>query len=89
MTGSRKATWRLVFLSYPCPACGAAPGHVCMTTGGRPYGECHAARTRHAGRCPKCGSVVSAELDPGSLCDRCALVRSLEIERATTWKRRH
>jgi len=61
MSGSRKATWRLVFLSYPCPACGAAPGQVCITTGGRPYAECHADRTRHADRCPKCGTVVSAE----------------------------
>lgn len=84
-----KAVWRLVFLSYPCPSCGAPPGRLCITTGGHEYAECHAARTRDAGRCPRCGTVVSAELDPGSLCDKCALVRSLEIERATTWKRRH
>ena len=85
----RKAPWRLVFLSYPCPTCGAAPGELCLTVGGREYAECHAERTRHAQRCPKCGAHLSAEADPGALCDRCALVRALEIERATTWQRRH
>lgn len=84
-----KATWQLVFLSYPCPTCGAAPGRECWTASGRKSSMPHAERTRHAQRCPRCGAHVSAELDPGKLCDRCALVRSLEIERATTWKRRH
>lgn len=84
-----KAPWQLVFMSYPCPTCGAGPGERCTTTGGQAAGTPHADRTRHAQRCPKCGVIVSAELDPGRLCDRCALVRSLEVERATTWKRRH
>lgn len=86
MAGSRKTLWRLVFLSYPCPTCGAAPGEVCLTTKGKPYYECHAERTRHANRCPRCGMITGAD-DPGALCERCALVRSLEIERSTTWKR--
>lgn len=83
-----KAQWRLVFLSYPCPTCNAAPGEVCITTGGYPYAECHVERTRHAARCAHCGTHISAESDPGALCDRCALVRALEIERATYHKRR-
>ena len=83
----RKAAWRLVFQSYRCPTCGAAPGEVCVTTGGRPYPECHAERTRNADRCPSCGTITGADTEPGALCPRCALVRSLEIERATTWKR--
>jgi DNA-directed RNA polymerase subunit RPC12/RpoP len=81
-----KAPWRLVLLSYPCPTCGAKPGEPCITTGGRVAAE-HADRARNADRCPKCGIWVGAEEDPGTLCGRCALVRSLEIERATTWKR--
>jgi hypothetical protein len=83
----RKASWRLVFLSYPCPTCGAAPGEVCITLAGRPYAECHAERTRNGARCPKCGTLVTAEADPGALCPRCALVRALEVERSTTHRR--
>jgi ribosomal protein S27AE len=77
----------VVFLSYPCPECGAAPGEDCTTVSGRRAGLPHAERTRHADRCPRCGVIVGAE-EPGQLCERCALVRSLEIERATHWRRR-
>lgn len=85
--GRSKAVWRLVFLSYPCPTCGAGPGEVCLTITGKPYAECHAERTRHANRCPRCGQITGAE-DPGALCPKCALLRSLEIERATPYRRR-
>lgn len=80
MPGSKKALWRLVFLSYPCPTCGAGPGEVCHTASGLPYNECHADRTRNADRCPKCGAVVSAET-PGQLCGHCQLVQDLLTER--------
>lgn len=87
MTARDRPTWLLVYLTYPCPSCGVREGNPCRTASGKPAGIPHAARTQFAGRCPKCGSVVDAELDPGSLCPRCALVRSLEVERSTTWKR--
>jgi hypothetical protein len=82
----RRAGWHVVFLSYPCPSCGAKPGEECITTGGR-WAFPHADRTRQANRCPSCGAVVGAE-NPGALCDRCALVRALEVERATRYVRR-
>lgn len=82
----QKSRWRLVFMSYPCPTCGAGPGEPCRTTTGHIYAECHVDRTRHADRCPRCGVLVSAEA-PGELCDRCAQVRALEVERATYHRR--
>jgi DNA-directed RNA polymerase subunit RPC12/RpoP len=84
MTG--RASWRAVFDTYPCPTCGAEPGEPCTTTTGRLADIPHADRTRAASRCPRCGTITEAT-DPGALCPRCALVRSLEIERSTTWKR--
>jgi len=83
-----KSLWRLVVMSYPCPTCDAAPGMPCMTSTGNPKWEHHAARALDLERCPKCGAWVGANEDPGALCNRCALVRALEIERATTWQRR-
>lgn len=83
---ARKATWQQVFLSYPCPTCGAEPGEACMTTGGREAQLPHADRTRAANRCPTCGTIVN-DGNPGALCARCALVRALEVERSTTWHR--
>lgn len=85
--GSSKAAWRLIRMSYPCPVCGAGPGDPCMTTAGNVYTECHAERSRQATRCAKCRAILSAEAEPGDLCDRCALVRSLEVERATYHRR--
>jgi len=81
------ATWAAVFLTYPCPTCGAGPGEPCQTASGRVADIPHAGRTRNADRCPRCGSITGAEAEPGALCARCALVRALEVERSTTWKR--
>lgn len=84
----RVPSWMGVFLTYPCPTCGAGPGQVCVTTTtGKPTSVPHAGRTRNAERCPRCGGITGAKDDPGALCPRCALVRSLEIERSTTWVR--
>lgn len=84
---THRAPWRVVFETYPCPTCGAEAGHVCVTTGGRQADLPHAERTRLADRCPVCGVIVADRDDPGALCPRCALVRALETERASTWKR--
>jgi endogenous inhibitor of DNA gyrase (YacG/DUF329 family) len=84
----RRAPWRIVWLSYPCPTCNAAPGEPCLTTGGNEYRDCHADRTRHGQRCPRCGTVVSWDDAPGTLCARCSLLRTLETERATKHRRR-
>lgn len=82
------ATWRLVLRSYSCPTCGAAVGEPCQTTGGRTADIEHAERARYADRCPKCGTRLDSDTEPGSLCGRCQLVRALETERATKWVRR-
>lgn len=79
--------WQSVFLTYPCPTCGAGPGDPCRTARGNVAEVPHAGRTRNADRCPKCGGITNADTEPGGLCPRCALVRSLEVERSTTWKR--
>jgi len=86
---TQRAAWHVVFLTYPCPTCGAAVGDDCMTSGGKRADYVHAERTRHAARCPRCGTILSHEDDPGALCARCSLLRSLEIERATKWRRRN
>lgn len=87
MTRTR-ALWRLVFLSYPCPSCGAEPGEDCTTSGGQVAAMVHVARTRDAGRCPRCGTQVdSTAADPGTYCARCQRLRELEIERVTTHRR--
>jgi DNA-directed RNA polymerase subunit RPC12/RpoP len=79
------APWWWVYLTYPCPKCGAPVGEVCQTPRGAAAQMPHAARTRYADRCPKCWTTVDAGAGP--LCNRCALVRALEVERSTTWKR--
>lgn len=87
-----RSPWTVVMLSYPCPVCGAAPGDKCVTTSGRTKSsDVHAERTRPllTNRCPKCGALTPADDEPGQLCARCELVRALEVERATTWKRNH
>lgn len=86
---TRRSAWRLTWLSYPCPTCGAAPGEDCLTTGGNVYRDVHADRTRRGNRCPRCGVIVDADHEPGQLCARCELVRSLEVERATRYQRRN
>jgi DNA-directed RNA polymerase subunit RPC12/RpoP len=80
-------SWRSVYLSYPCPTCGAEPDKPCLSASGRIYRDIHAGRTRNADRCPQCGTKTAKGADPGSLCERCALVRSLETERATVHRR--
>lgn len=81
------ASWRVVFLAYPCPTCGAKVGDPCRTKAGGRADPPHADRTRLAERCPRCGAITNPD-DPGSLCAHCALIRSLEVERSTTWRRR-
>ena len=84
-----RAPWRAVFLTYPCPTCGAKPSEECVTASGNVYADVHVARTEHGNRCPRCGAFIAAEDDPGSLCPKCQLLRQLEIERATYHRRRH
>jgi hypothetical protein len=79
------AAWRAVVRAYPCDTCGAQPGDPCTTPSGVPTAE-HKARTHPVRYCPKCGTWVDG--DPGQLCSRCQLLRDLNTERATTWKRR-
>lgn len=83
----RRNSWRLVFLSYPCDYCGAQPGQDCHTATGATYRDVHAIRTQHKARCPRCGTVLAADDEPGQLCPRCQLLRRLEIERITRWQR--
>lgn len=73
--------WRAVHMTYPCPQCGARPGYVCRTKSGNPYPTLHTGRIRHALRCPVCAAILDAESEPGDLCPRCLLVRTLELER--------
>lgn len=79
---SETVRWRQILMSYPCPDCDAAPGQPCITTGGRQAIDyVHAARSRDAMRCPKCGQRLTAEAEAGDLCDKCQLMRGLEVER--------
>lgn len=87
MPEHRKAIWRLIFLTYPCPTCGAAPGEDCITSNGNIYKDVHAARTRDGNRCPRCGTKIAWDM-AGQLCGRCHLLRDLEVERATKYQRK-
>jgi hypothetical protein len=87
MTPPPVAGWRLILRSYPCPTCHAHPGDPCTTHTGNPTLE-HAARQQATDRCPKCGEMQPADTPPATLCPRCQLLRQLNTERATTWKRR-
>lgn len=79
---SHKARWRLILLSYPCPDCGARPGRYCRTRTGRVARDyVHQARVVNAYRCPTCGARISAESEPGDLCDYCQLSADLIRER--------
>lgn len=89
MTKSR-AAWRNVLESYPCATCGAMPGESCITSTGRSTDQPHAARGRATNRCARCGLMIDAAVDdPGALCGKCMLLRDLEIERATKYRRRY
>jgi ribosomal protein S27AE len=87
MSPRKRAPWRLIYLSYPCPTCDAAPGQDCRTTNGHLKHEVHADRARLGNRCPKCGTLVDADHLPDQLCARCELVRALETERASKYQR--
>lgn len=86
MTNER-GSWRAVFLTYPCESCGAKPGEECVTSTGKVYRDVHADRARRGDRCPRCHTVIEHDVEPGSLCGKCSLLRSLEIERATKYRR--
>ena len=83
----REPMWRAAYLAYGCSTCNALPGEPCVTRAGKPTGF-HVNRMRLGERCPVCGVMVGIVDEPGTLCDRCALVRALEVERATTYRRR-
>jgi len=85
---ARRASWRTVFLAYPCPHCGAQPGEDCVTATGHPYPDVHGARTDHGARCPRCGTVLMEHEEPGTLCTKCQLLRRLEIERVSRHRRK-
>lgn len=82
-----KGWWLAAIESYPCPTCGAGPGDPCLTYTGNEKNEPHVDRGRVGDRCTQCGSRIHANSD-GPLCDRCELVRSLEVERSTRWIRK-
>lgn len=75
--------WRRILLGHPCPACNAKPGEKCRNLKtGAPVREFHAARANMPNRCRICGARLPADdPEPGGLCERCLLVRSLELER--------
>lgn len=81
--------WRAIQQSFPCKECGAPPGEPCRTKNGHLKYECHAIRWEGADRCHKCGDRLAADQEPGELCERCKLIRHLEIERATKYQRRY
>jgi predicted RNA-binding Zn-ribbon protein involved in translation (DUF1610 family) len=80
--------WLISILSYPCPRCGAKAGQRCRTKAGGQTATPHAARGQERRRCRHCQVILPADQDLGDvLCSRCALVRALEVERATHYRR--
>lgn len=75
------AAWRQILLSYPCTSCGAPPGHPCLTRSGNTYAAFHVARGRAGTRCVKCGTRLPADKEHGNLCEYCAHIRALDMER--------
>lgn len=87
----RRAAWRTIFLTYPCPTCGVPAGHPCTTTntnGTTARDYVHADRGRTGDRCATCHALLPHGATPADLCARCAQVRALEVERATKHIRR-
>ena len=88
MTRQTPPWWRHVVLSYPCHTCGAPAGQDCTTRLGRRSPTPHASRGRAADRCIRCGVLLENDHDAADvLCPHCALIRSLETERATHHQR--
>jgi hypothetical protein len=81
MARRTRLRWQLVVNSYPCPACGAGPGHGCRTPD-RPKPEPHAERARLAhyrgwassdepARCFRCNRPLPGEDPAPGRCARC------------------
>jgi hypothetical protein len=86
----RRSGWRRIYESYACTYCGAGPGQRCLSlVTKKPTMTIHMARVNAADRCAKCGTGMDADrvTEGANLCPRCALVRSLEVERATVHRR--
>lgn len=79
-----KSEWRETVEGEPCPTCDAPSGSPCLTRNGHLTSQPHAGRYYRVNRCPHCGVMVPMA---GELCDRCALIRSLETERASHHRR--
>lgn len=87
MNEQSPAAWKAILLSYPCDSCGAPAGQPCITRNGNRYDAFHVARGRAGSRCSKCGTRLPSTLDHGSLCDYCAHIRALELERISHYRR--
>lgn len=74
-----RSPWRIAMESLPCSYCGALPEESCRAPSGKSVPP-HAARFYATPRCPVCHEMVP-DGHPGALCERCALVRALELER--------
>lgn len=79
--GSKRLRWQLVVTSYPCPVCGAGPGHGCRSPA-HSKGEPHAERGRLAhmrgwasaeepARCVRCNRPLPGEDPAPGRCRRC------------------
>jgi hypothetical protein len=79
--------WLAAVMSYPCPTCEAEPNHPCITRNGTTASPPHIARGHQRPRCVVCQVLLPQGDMEGMLCDRCALVRSLELERMTRHQR--
>jgi hypothetical protein len=81
------SNWRDIIYSYPCITCGAKPGASCRTRAGNIADVPHAKRAEVAARCPVCNLKLPEGAEPGDLCDKHELIRSLELERTHTHPR--
>lgn len=79
--------WRVLIETYPCPSCYAEPREACTTYAGGNTTTPHIARIRQIDRCPTCLARMPAGTEPGDVCERCLVVRALEVERMTHHRR--
>lgn len=80
--------WLAAILTYPCTRCGAKAGQRCRTAAGGATVTPHAVRGQERRRCRHCQVVLPNDQDLAEvLCSRCALVRALEVERASHYRR--